>query len=764
MFRLRTLGLVDLRTADGEEMRGVLAQPKRVGLLVYLALATPRGPQRRDRLMALFWPEQDAEHARNALNQAVFFLRRHLGADAIVARNGEEIALNADMIWCDAFAFEEAHTAGRNAEAIELYRGELLASFHVPEAAAELERWIDAERHRLATQYAAALARLATEREAAKDFGGAVVWWRRLAAQDPHNGRVTLSLMHALAAAGDRAAALDHARVHTMLLQEELGLEPDADVTAYVKRLRDPSSAIQESSPPVASPRPTASALPPNDAPPSARAPSFWRRRLIPIVAVGALAVIAALTIVYRARASHPDPIIDSIAVLPFENLTGDPSKEYMADVMTDAVITDVSRYKALRVISRTSVTQYKGAKRPVGEIAKDLGVDGIVEGTLTRDGRSIQVTAQLIYAPNDRHLWADRFIRDSANVLAVVGDISTAIAHEVRLLTGPGAPEPRPRLTTNADAYALYLRGQSAMLSRTPRAVNDARAFFRQSLVLDSTFALGYAGLADLFIISGADGYMPLRFARDSARLFAARSLALDSTLSEGHTALAYALAEQTDWDAAEREYRRAIELGPSNALARHWYAHYLAVRGRLDSARTQINIGRQIDPVSASLRSTANAIENALGVARPSSQRAAQIVLRDPLHAWTRASYADRLSQEGKCAEARAQIDTAKDMVPNNIRMLTSVFAVEWRCGDRAKARAMFEQLKRRPDAHAKGLWIARTYNAWGQRDSAFVWLDSIEWNGDMRFNFLVGQAWNGVRKDPRYPRILRQMGLAH
>lgn len=761
MFRLRTLGLVDLRTADGEEMRGVLAQPKRVGLLVYLALATPRGPQRRDRLVALFWPEQDVEHARNALNQAVFFLRRHLGADAIVARNGEEIGLNGDMIWCDALAFEESFTAGRNAEAVELYGGEMLASFHVPEAASELERWIDAERQRLASQYAGVLERLATEREAAKDFNGAAVWWRRLAAHNPHNGRVALSLMRALAAAGDRAAALDYARVYTMLLHEELGLEPDVDVTAYVNRLRDPTSANQELSPAVAPPRPTATARPPNDAPPPPVAPSFWRRRLMPIAAVAGFAVIAALTIAYRPLASHPDPTIESIAVLPFENLTGDPSKEYLADVLTDAVITDVARYKALSVRSRTSVMQYKGAKHRVDEIAKELKVDAIVEGTLTGDGRSIQVIAQLIYAPNDRHLWGDRFVRDSANVLAVVGDISTAIAHEVRLLTRPGAPESRPPRARNAEAYALYLRGQSAMHSRTPGAVDEARAFFRQSLVLDSTFALGYAGLAELFVISGADGYVPLRFARDSAQLFAARSIALDSTLSEGHTALAYALAEGANWDAAEHEYRRAIDLEPSNALARHWYAHYLAVRGRLDSARAQINIGRELDPVSASLRSTANAIENALGVARPSSQRAAQIVSRDPLHAWTRASYADRLSQEGKCTDARAQIDTAKAMVPHNTRMLVSVFAVEWRCGDRRKAKAMFEELKGRPDAHAKGLWIARVYNAWGQRDSAFVWLDSIEWNQDMRFNFLTGQVWNDVRKDPRYPRILRQMG---
>jgi DNA-binding SARP family transcriptional activator len=172
MIQLRVLGGTDLRSSGGEEFRAVLAQPKRFALLVYLALARPRGPQRRDQIVALFWPEQDSEHARNALSQAVFFLRRFLGSDTIVSRNGEEIELTRDALWCDAIAFEQAIAAGDYAGAVELFRGELLPGLHIPDAASELDQWLDGERARSAQAYADALESRAAAAEAAGDPRG----------------------------------------------------------------------------------------------------------------------------------------------------------------------------------------------------------------------------------------------------------------------------------------------------------------------------------------------------------------------------------------------------------------------------------------------------------------------------------------------------------------------------------------------------------------------------------------------------------------
>jgi Tfp pilus assembly protein PilF len=405
---------------------------------------------------------------------------------------------------------------------------------------------------------------------------------------------------------------------------------------------------------------------------------------------------------------------------------------------------------------------QFKGAKRSAAEIAQVLHVDAFVEGTLTSDGRMIQVTSQLINAPDDRHLWADRYVRDSANVLAIESDIAAAIAREVNVRAAPLAEQPRRRRALDGVSYSLYLRGQIAMLNRTPAAMDQARTYFHQAVAQDSTFALGYAGLSEAILVSGIDGFMALRAARDSAFQFAQHAMALDSTLPQAHTALAAAYGDAAKWAESEREYRRAIDLGPSDALAYHWYAQLLFIQDRIREAYAQVKIGREIDPTSASLARTAGPIEAALGISRGSSERAAQAVLRDPFHGWSRAAYANRLSQEGKCGEARAHIDTAKAMIPDNIRMEMIVFAVEYRCGDRAGAMRMFAAIKHRPDARARGLWIATAYKTLGQTDSAFAWLDSVEWNGDLRFNFRSAAQWNASRKDPRYQRVLERMGL--
>src|SRR5438067_6026675 len=268
MIRLRTLGSLQLQGPAGDELRSVLAQPRRVALLVYLALATPRALHRRDQLLALFWPEQDEPHARNALSQAVHFLRRTLGADAILSRGDEEIGLNGEIVSCDAVAFETALDAGKTAEALELYRGPLLEGFHVSDAAPEFGRWLDDERARLARRYAQAVEETATAREGAGDFAGAVTWLRRLAAQDPFSSRVTVRLMRTLAAAGDPAAAIQHARVHETLLREELQAQPDPQVAALVRELQARGRGERVPPAPALDRVEAASSLPPASPPP----------------------------------------------------------------------------------------------------------------------------------------------------------------------------------------------------------------------------------------------------------------------------------------------------------------------------------------------------------------------------------------------------------------------------------------------------------------------------------------------------------------
>ena len=308
MIKLCALGVLDLRTAANEELRQVLAQPKRAALLTYLVLATPRGSHPRDQLLAMFWPDQAPEPARNALSQATYFLRRALGDDVIVS-NGDSLAVAPAAIWCDALAFEAAIQQGRLDEALELYRGDLLEGFHVANAP-ELERWLDAVRQRFGERYGAALEAAASECERRGDFAAAVRHRRRLAARDPCNSSIALRLMRALAASGDAAAAIRHAMLHEKLLRSEFDIALPPDISGFVAELQAPP-AVPPARPrpapaPVAEPSPGQgpSQTLGGRAPPSPVTP--WRARRARVAMVTAAFVTACVGVAYALATRDP--------------------------------------------------------------------------------------------------------------------------------------------------------------------------------------------------------------------------------------------------------------------------------------------------------------------------------------------------------------------------------------------------------------------------------------------------------------------------
>jgi DNA-binding SARP family transcriptional activator len=333
MISLKTLGAIDLSATDGRDVHAVLAQPKRLALLAYLALAQPRSAHRRDVLLSLFWPEQDAEHARNALSQAVYFLRRALGADVLLPGPGDTLGLRVEAVQCDAWEFERAISERRNAAAVELYRGALLPGLHVADAAPELEQWLDDERARLARLNERALEQVAVEREAAHDFAGAAIWWRRLVAADPLSSRIALRLVRSLAASGDRAAAIRHAQSHERLVRDEIGVAPDGELSAFMEQLHSshPISHAAGSErrfsalPPAASETATSAPSPVMPTPPtpdvapvptsgSARAPT---RRRVAAAAVVAAIVITGSVIAAGGRKVKPPAARPAIATNP---------------------------------------------------------------------------------------------------------------------------------------------------------------------------------------------------------------------------------------------------------------------------------------------------------------------------------------------------------------------------------------------------------------------------------------------------------------
>ena len=775
VIRLRTLGQLDLDSTGGREVHGALAQPRRAALLAYLALATPRGHHRRDALLALFWPESDIERARNALNQAVHFLRLSLGGGTIINRNGDDaLALDWDSVWCDAVAFEEALAAGRTADALELYRGDLLPGFHVGDAP-EFDRWLDAERARYADRYAEALEAMAEERERAGDFSGAVGYWKRLAGRDGYNSVVALRLMRALAAMGDAAGALQHARVHTVLLREELGLAPNAEIGALVEQLQSGQAAgparavrlpeaVHDASRPmirsaeVVHPRPM----------PGVREVAARHRRLT--LTLGLVALSAAVA-GWAALRGHPQ-LIRSIAVLPFEDLSADTTNHTFAAGMFDVIITDLAHYPEMSVKSRTSAEQYKTPGKRLPDVARELDVDAIVEGTVIRDGSRVRVTAKLVHGQSDRLLWAGRYDGDLRDMLVLQVALADSIARAVRRAGGPSRPADtavvgRQVRLPNELSRRLYMRGRDVELSRSPLGIETAKDAYRLAIEHDSTFAAGYAGLAGVYGFIADYALGPAAPALDSARIMARRAVALDSTLPEAHTALAVSLGDGGQFAAAEREFQRATQLGPKNAHAHYWYSVLLVALGRGADAKRESEVALSLDSIRPRGVVAMQRYAQWLMTGKrpylklPVAERRGVLKL-EPGEPWARGRAAIEFAQEGRCDDAHTAIARAQQYAPNNIRTLSLLAQVYWRCGERPRARALLNEMKKRPDAKEHGLRIAAIYALVGEKDSAFVWLHRHRWTLSSLSALSAGYEIDSLRSDPRFAILTRKIGI--
>ena len=511
---------------------------------------------------------------------------------------------------------------------------------------------------------------------------------------------------------------------------------------------------------------------------PDGSAPRQPQHRRTALLAAGLVAVFAAASGAVALRngaLAPPIPPIRSLAVLPLENLSGDSAQQPFTDGMHDVLITELARYPQLSVISRTSVMRYRGTKKSLPEIARELKVDGLVEGTLSREGGRVRITAQLVHGPSDRHLWAQRYERDVRDVFALQGELAEAIAREVNVAAKP-SERPRHSAAGPADSAPqelylreLYLRGRHAELNRSFIGVQTAKEAYRRAIERDSAFALGYAGLADVYEYMAVYGYASPGPALDSSRMMARRAIALDSTSPEARTALAVALGDGGDFGAAEREFRRAIELGPSNARAHYMYSVLLVALGRGEEALREAQRAQELDPFAprgllAMQRYAVYLITGQRNYLKELPLRERRPILKlEPGEPWARAREGVEYAQEGKCAEARGEIESAQQLVPpNNPEMLKFVGAVYWWCGERPRARALLAKMKRRPDAQDHGFHIAWLHTMFGEKDSAFVWLEHQRWTIAVLSGLSAGRWMDPLRSDPRFPQLLRRLGL--
>ena len=644
MLRLRTLGRLELESPPRADAGTALHGPKRAGLLVYLALAHPPGPKRRDTLLALFWPELDQPRARHALRNTLHSLRGSLGTDLIHIAGADEVGIPPGARWCDAAAFDQALAQGRVEEAVALYGGEFLAGFFLPDAP-DFEQWVEGERQRLRRAHAGALGRLAEAAEGRGEWAAAVEHWRRVVEGEPYGGRPTLRLMAALEAAGDRAGALQLARRHGRLLQEEFGAEPDAEVLVLAERLRT-EPAVSGLIRPMRRPEAGAGDA---GAAPAPNVPVVGRRvRLRPVwAATLAAAVLLGVAVVGWLRPSAPILDPHRVVVAPFENRTGDPSLDPAGGMAADWIIQGLSQTALVDVItaSATLVSAQRvraaAAARagvdPIRALAEETGAGLVVSGAYYRHGDSLRFQARITDARRGT------LLRALDPISAGVASPLDAIELLRRRMLATLAPLLDSRLGAHAqvagqppsyEAYREYAEGMEVFIERDWAGTIE---HFARATALDSSYLpprlIGAIAHLNLGHRAQADSIARILH-RSRERLAPYDRAVLDMMMSsfEGNPAASYAAA------------RRAAMIAPGSLPHVTWGA----AAARLGRPREAIEILSGIDPTRGEVRgwglywlALANAHHD-LGSHRrelKEARRARTLHPDDPSHLWLEA-----------------------------------------------------------------------------------------------------------------------------
>lgn len=603
MFVLHLLGSPRIEGPRGR-VGGEAAQRHRLALLALLAV-TRDTTLPREKLMALLWPDHADREARHLLNVAVHILRKALGED-VLRTEGGDLRLDAGILSSDVAGFRDALARGALREAIIAYTGPLLDGFFL-NGSPEFDRWQETERSRLEGEFTSALESLAEESERAGEWQQAVASWQALWNRSPEHDRITLRLMQALEATGDRGGALRAADAHRDLLAREFAAEPTPAVTTLAARIRDepvPAKAVagaQRAARVASSASISAAAMAAKAAPPR------WGGR-VKLLSFG----LGAASLVALALGPWRTPDRTSVAVLPFVDMSPARDQAHLGDGLTEELLNALARVPGLHVAARSSSFQFRNPGVDARDVGTRLGVEAVVEGSVRRDGNRLRVTAQLIETRRGYHLWSEQFDRRVEDVFAVQEEIARTVARALGAELGREAPDTLvPRATANPEAYDHYLRGRYDWNGRTTDGMWRALRAFEQAVALDPQYAAAYAGLSDAWQLLPDYGGVNARDGLARAKTAALRALALDSTLAEAHASLG-AVHDDYDHDraGAERAYRRAILLNPAYATARQWLAIHLADEGRAEEAAAEIERARRLDPLSRIINTAVGAV----------------------------------------------------------------------------------------------------------------------------------------------------------
>lgn len=489
------------------------------------------------------------------------------------------------------------------------------------------------------------------------------------------------------------------------------------------------------------------------------------RRRLW--IAFGAVAVAAILALVLGRLyfSKPPEKPINSLAVIPFQDMSADPGQEYFSDGMTEAIIKELSQIRALRVISRTSVMRYKKTDKPLPEIARELGVDAVVEGSVLRAGNEVRITAQLIAAHPERHLWSQDFTRTIENVLVLQSDVAQAIAREIRVTVTPDEQERLTKArTVNPRAHEAYLRGMYLGHKSDPDDWYRSIQLFEKAIAADSTYARAYAGIAEIYDRLASAGFVRPNDAWPKVRTYVEKALALDPDLVEAWLSLAE-LKCYYDYDArsAERAFDRALELDPNHAMGLFWHGWFLgAFRGRFAEGIAEMKRAVSLDPLWPRIYFGLSYMYEAMGEydsAHVYIDRIAEIDSNDA-HIFVRKP--DIYLRQGRYAEA---IETAQRGIALGVtpcyESVAMAYALSGRPDEaRATLAKLFEEIG---GEYYPQLGIADVYAALGDREKALEYLG--QWQQDRNFPlspYFLPPWWKFMESDPRYREIMRKVSV--
>jgi TolB-like protein/DNA-binding winged helix-turn-helix (wHTH) protein/Flp pilus assembly protein TadD len=493
-------------------------------------------------------------------------------------------------------------------------------------------------------------------------------------------------------------------------------------------------------------------------------------RRWLWLVGLAGVCVLGLAGLGWRLRnrpATHALPPVRSLAVLPLQNLSGDPSQEYLADGMTEELIGRLANIHGLRVISRTSAMHFKNTQLSAPEIAKTLGVDAIVEGSVIRDGSQVRVHAQLIRGTSDEHIWAGEYQREYRSLLALQDEVARSIAERIEISL---TPEERRTLAStppvDPEAHEDYLKGRYYFNQRTLDALNKSIGFFQQGIARKPDYALSYSGLADAYAMLGFRGGFPSKDALSRAKAAALKAIELDDTLAEPHASLAFiAETHEWDWATAEREYKRALELNPGDARAHHWYAGYLMYVGRFDEGLAEAKRARELDPLSLPVN---NALAGRLLVAGRADEALAQVrqtLEIDPHFAPAHQTLGWVYLNMGKRQEAIHEFQQALQLAGTDDKDIKLDLGFAYAAtGNREEARRILGELKK---LHGQGLMpsgsVAVLYGALGELDAAFAWLEKAYQERDPQLTYLkVGRRFEPLHHDARFQQLVHRVGF--